>query len=134
MTSVPFSASSHLWDAFDLDGVLRVGAEALVIEFQGEWTKVDDNGKAGETVTWDATRLDIPFAEIASIRLDRRLLRAPRVLLQARSLQVVTSFPLAKGVQCVIPVSRGHVREAAALVAEVGDRAADAELKRVERG
>ncbi|MFI5309746.1 MAG: hypothetical protein ACHQQ3_00820 [Gemmatimonadales bacterium] len=134
MTSVPFSASSHLWDAFDLDGVLRVGPDALVIEYEGEWTKVDDNGKAAEPVTWDATTLKIPFADIVTIRLARRPFGSPRVLLQVRSLQAVTGFPLAKGVQCDIPVARKHHREATALVAEVEDRAADAELRRLEQG
>ncbi|MGQ0646770.1 MAG: hypothetical protein ACT4P7_04315 [Gemmatimonadaceae bacterium] len=134
MVSVPFSASSQLWDAFDLEGVLKVGSAVLRIEYEGEWTRYDNEGKQAGTTEWKATTLDIPYGQIVSIEMEKRLLGSHRVLLRARSLHALREFPLAKGVHCVIPIPRRHFEDAKALVAEVEAGIADAEIRRLEQG
>lgn len=132
MTSIPFYASSHLWDTFDLNGVLHLAPPALVLEYEGSWIRYDDDGKETGTTEWKATRLEVPFSEIVSIRLQRPWFRAARMLIRVRTIPALGEFPLAKGVECEIPIARKYRTDAQSMVAEVESAIADEEIRRLE--
>lgn len=134
MTSIPFYASSHLWDTFDLNGVLHLAPPVLVVEYEGNWIRYDDDGKESGTTEWKATRLEVPFSEIVAIQLQRRWFRSPRMLIRVRTIPALGEFPLAKGVECEIPIARKYRDDAQALVADVEAAVADLEIKRLEAG
>jgi hypothetical protein len=134
MASVPFAASSHLWDRFDVAGVLFLTATGLMVEYQGEWVRYDDAGEPFEKTEWDATSFEIPFEAIVSIEFRRRLLRRPLVVLQVHSLGDMQDFPLAEGVEADVPIHRSHARAAALLVVEAQAAMAEAALRLADAG
>lgn len=134
MISLPFSESSNIWDEFELDGIVKVGATCLEIEYEGSWTRFDDDANAAGLTEWKATRLAIPYREIVAITLERTWVRTSFISLRTSSVAVFDGFPLAKGVLAEIPVSRRHRAEASDLVAEVSLLIAEASVRALEDG
>jgi hypothetical protein len=132
MITLPFSETSNIWDEFELDGVLKVAPTAFEIEYEGSWTRFDDDAHATGLTEWKATSLAIPYQDIVSISLERTWVRTSFITLRTSSSAAFAGFPLAKGVLAEIPVSRRHRAEASDLVAEVSLRIAEASGRTVE--
>ncbi|MBC7894200.1 MAG: hypothetical protein H7066_02250, partial [Cytophagaceae bacterium] len=115
MISLPFSETSNVWDEFELDGIIKVGATCLEIEYEGSWTRFDDDAHATGLTEWKARRLAIPYREIVAITLERTWVRTSFISLRTSSIATFDGFPLAKGVIAEIPVSRCHRAEASDL-------------------
>ena len=133
MISFPFSASSNIWDEFELDGIVKVGTTGLVIEYEGSWTRDDDDANAAGMTNWKATRLELPYRDIVAITLERTWVRTSFIALRTSSVAAFEGFPLAKGVLAEIPVARRHRAEAEDLVAEISLLIADASTRVTER-
>jgi hypothetical protein len=119
MISIPFSASSNMWDEFELDGVVTVGEIALEIEYEGSWTRYDDDANVAGQTEWKATKLSVAYRDIVSIALERTWVRTSFISLRTSTVAAFDGFPLAKGVLAEIPVARRHRADASDLVAEV---------------
>lgn len=128
MHSLPFSATSSIWDEFELDGVLKAGEAGLEIEYEGSWTRYDDDANVSGMTEWKATKLLLAYRDIVSITLDRTWLRTSFVSLRTSSVAAFEGFPLARGVAAEIPVARRYRADASDLVSEVALRVADASL------
>lgn len=133
MVSFPFSASSNIWDEFELDGALKVGSTGLEIEYEGSWTRHENDANVAGMTEWKATRLELPYRDIVSITLERTWVRTSFISLQTSSVAAFGGFPLAKGVIAEIPVARRHRAEAFDLVAEVSLLIAEASTRGPER-
>lgn len=132
--SVPFSASSKLWDQFELDGALQADADALALEFEGKWEEYDDLGRLKGTTEWPPTRIAIPYAQLSAIRLRFRWLRGPLIEFETHAVAAMQGFPLAKGVQAEVPIARRHRDEAQLLVSEISAAISEAMIRRLEAG
>jgi hypothetical protein len=129
MHSLPFSATSSLWEELEVDGVVRADAHALVIEYEGSWTRRRDDDARGTGLTeWKAARLELAYCDIVSIAFDRTWVRTSFIALRVSSVAAFDGFPLAKGAVAEIPVARRHRAEASDLVSAVELRVADAAL------
>jgi hypothetical protein len=126
MHSLPFSATSSLWDEFEVDGVIRADATALVIEYEGSWTRSEDGTRASGLTEWQSTRLELAYRDIVSITLDRTWVRTSFIAVRAASAGAFNGFPLAKGTVAEIPVARRYRAEASDLVSDVAVRVAEA--------
>ena len=132
MITLPFSASSNVWDELELDGIVKVGSTGLEIEYEGSWTRYDDDANVAGMTEWKATRVAIPYRDIVAITLERTWVRTSFIALRTSSVAAFDGFPLAKGVLAEIPVGRRNRADASDLVAEVSLLIADASQRAVE--
>ena len=115
-------------------GLLRLDGDRLRFQL-GETQAIAEVTSVGYRTRTDerpVTDQDIPLAELAEARLERRLF-GWRLRLTANDLRTLAGLPGARGVELRLPVARAHRERAVELVGAIELALADLALERASR-